>query len=170
MQCPFCNADQDKVIDSRPTDGGRCIRRRRECLACGRRFSTYERVQEKVRLQVIKRDASRVPYDRAKVREALRQATYKRPVSVERLDQIVDEVEEFLTATHEKEVSSQAIGECIAGILRKVDTVAYVRFASVYRSFEDVGEFIEEAQDVIENPSADIPGQGTLFDETETNE
>lgn len=170
MQCPSCNEDHDKVIDSRSTDGGRCIRRRRECIACKRRFTTYERVQEKVRLQVVKRDGTRVPYDRGKVREGLRQAVYKRPISVERLDQIVDEVEERLTAAHDKEVSSQAIGECIAGILRKVDTVAYVRFASVYREFEDVGEFIEEAQDVIQNPSADIPGQGTLFDETDTKE
>ena len=170
MQCPFCNEDHDKVIDSRSTDGGRCIRRRRECLKCERRFTTYERVQDKVRLQVIKRDSNRVPYDRGKVREGLRQAMYKRPVTVERLDQIVDEVEETLTAKYEKEVSSQAIGECIAGILRKVDRVAYLRFASVYREFEDVGEFIEEAQDVIENPPEDIPGQGTLFDETETNE
>lgn len=167
MRCPYCNADDDKVIDSRSTDGGRCIRRRRVCLACNRRSTTYERVQEKVRLSVIKRDGSRVPYDRGKIRESIRQASYKRRITVERIDQAVDEVEDHLTTTYEKEVSSQAIGECVADVLRRVDQVAYVRFASVYRQFEDVGEFIEEAQDVIERRASDIPGQQTLFEESE---
>jgi len=167
MRCPFCNADDDKVIDSRSTDGGRCIRRRRMCVVCNRRSTTYERVQEKVRLSVIKRDGSRVPYDRGKIRESIRQASYKRPITVERVDQAVDEVEEHLITTFEKEVSSQAIGERVANVLRQVDQVAYVRFASVYRRFEDVGEFIEEAQDVIDRRTNDIPGQQTLFGEPE---
>lgn len=167
MRCPFCNADDDKVIDSRSTDRGHCIRRRRECQKCGRRFTTYERAQDRVRLSVIKRDGTRVPYDRQKIREAMRQAAYKRPITAERLDQAVDEVEERLNAAFEKEVSSQAIGECVADVLRKVDQVAYVRFASVYRRFEDVGEFIEEVQDVISRSAADIPGQQTLFSEME---
>lgn len=165
MRCPFCNADDDKVIDSRATDGGRCIRRRRHCLRCKRRYTTYERVQERVRLSVIKRDGSRVPYDRSKIREAIRQAAYKRKITMERIDQAVDEVEEQLTAQFEKEVSSQVIGEYVANVLRKIDQVAYVRFASVYRQFEDVGEFIDEAQDVIERGAADIPGQQQLFSE-----
>jgi len=163
MRCPFCNADNDKVIDSRASDGGRCIRRRRQCLACNRRYTTYERIEERVKLSVIKRDGSRVPYDRSKIREAIRQAAYKRPISSERIDQVVEEVEEGLLADFEKEVSSQTIGERLAAALQRVDKVAYVRFASVYRQFEDVGEFIEEAQELIERAAKDIPGQRDLF-------
>lgn len=165
MRCPFCNADDDKVIDSRATDGGRCTRRRRQCLVCGRRYTTYERVEERVKLSVIKRDLSRVPYDRNKIREAIRQSAYKRPISSERIDQVVDEVEEDLVTHYEKEVSSQTIGEKVAAALRRVDKVAYVRFASVYRSFADVGEFIDEAQELIAEAAADIPGQQNLFEE-----
>lgn len=164
MRCPFCKADDDKVIDSRSTESGRCIRRRRRCLACGRRFTTYERIEEKIKLSVIKRDGSRVPYDRRKMLEGIRQAAYKRPVSSEQLEQVVDEVEEYLISNFEKEVSSQTVGERIASVLRRVDKVAYVRFASVYRQFEDVGDFIEEAQDVIERSADEIPGQQTLFE------
>ncbi|MBI5866067.1 MAG: transcriptional repressor NrdR [Planctomycetes bacterium] len=164
MRCPFCNADNDKVIDSRATDGGRGIRRRRHCLACERRFTTYERAEDKVKLQVVKRDGSRVPYDRAKVLAGLKRATYKRPISAECLEQIADEVEEQLISAFEKEVSSQAIGEKIAAVLKRIDKVAYVRFASVYRQFQDVGDFIEEAQNVIEEAAGDIPGQQNLFD------
>lgn len=163
MRCPFCNEDDDKVIDSRSTDGGRCVRRRRLCLLCKRRYTTYERIQEKVRLSVIKRDASRVPYDRNKIRDAVRHAAYKRPISAERIEHAVDEVEDYLVAHYEKEVSSHSIAERIGAVLRKIDQVAYVRFASVYRQFEDVGDFIEEAQNVIERSAADIPGQQTLF-------
>lgn len=164
MRCPFCNEDDDKVIDSRSTDGGRCIRRRRECIRCERRYTTYERAEDKVKLSVIKRDTSRVPYDPAKMRESIVRATYKRAVSPERIQQVVDEVEEYLIGNFEKEVSSQTIGERVALVLRRVDKVAYVRFASVYRRFEDVGEFIDEAQQVIEETAADIPGQQNLFD------
>lgn len=164
MRCPFCNADDDKVIDSRATDGGRCIRRRRQCLACNRRYTTYERVEDKVKLSVIKRDQSRVPYDRNKLREAIRQSAYKRPISSERIDQVVDEVEGDLVTNFEKEVSSQTIAERLAAVLRRVDQVAYVRFASVYRQFEDVGEFIDEAQELIDEAAADIPGQQNLFE------
>lgn len=167
MRCPFCNEDNDKVIDSRATDNGRCVRRRRECLACERRFTTYERVEEKVKLSVIKRDQSRVPYDRNKIREAIRQSAYKRPLTSERIDQIVDEVEEYLISRYEKEVSSQTIGERLAAVLRRADKVAYVRFASIYRQFEDVGEFIDEAQELIQEEADDIPGQQNLFEEHE---
>lgn len=164
MRCPFCKQDDDKVIDSRSSEGGKVIRRRRECLKCRRRYTTYERPEESVRLLVIKRDGSRVPYDREKILEGIQRAAYKRPISSERLEQIVDEVEEYLVSHFEKEVSSQTIGERIASVLRRVDKVAYVRFASVYRQFEDVGDFIEEARDVLERSAEDIPGQQNLFE------
>jgi transcriptional repressor NrdR len=121
-------------------------------------------VEDKVKLSVIKRDESRVPYDRNKIREAIRQSAYKRPISSERIDRVVDEVEEGLVTSFDKEVSSQTIGERIASALRRVDKVAYVRFASVYRQFEDVGEFIDEAQELIEEAAEDIPGQQNLFE------
>jgi len=165
MRCPFCKEDDDKVIDSRASQGRACIRRRRQCLHCNRRFTTYERVEEAIRLAVIKRDGSRMPYDRDKIRQGIQRAAYKRPISSERLEQIVDEVEEYLASQHEKEVSSQTIGERIAAVLRRVDKVAYVRFASVYRQFEDVGDFIDEAQDVIQRDAQEIPGQQELFEE-----
>jgi transcriptional repressor NrdR len=165
MRCPFCNADDDRVIDSRAADGGRSIRRRRHCGACNRRYTTYERIEERVKLSVIKRDGARVPYDRSRMLEGIRRAAYKRPISPERLEQVVDEVEEYLVTHFEKEVSSQTIGERIAAVLRRVDQVAYVRFASVYRRFKDVGDFIEEAQDVLQRSAEDIPGQQDLFGE-----
>jgi transcriptional repressor NrdR len=164
MRCPFCKENDDKVVDSRLTEGGQSIRRRRECLACGRRYTTYERVEEAVKLAVIKRDGSRVPYDRERIAESIRRAAYKRRISSERIGQIVDEVEEYLVSHYEKEVSSQTIGERVAAVLRRVDQVAYVRFASVYRQFEDVGEFIDEARDVIQRAAEDIPGQQSLFE------
>jgi transcriptional repressor NrdR len=166
MRGPFCKEDDDKVIDSRSSQGGASIRRRRQCLHCGRRFTTYERIEETIRLAVIKRDGSRVPYDRNKIHQGIRRAAYKRPISSERLEQIVDEVEEYLVSHYEKEVSSQTIGERIAAALRRVDKVAYVRFASVYRQFEDVGDFIDEAQDVIQRAADEIPGQRELFEES----
>lgn len=164
MRCPYCKANNDRVVDSRATDAERAIRRRRQCLACGRRFTTYERVEETIRLAIIKRDGSRVPYDRSKITEGIVRAAYKRPISSERIEQIVDEIEEWLVTNFEKEVSSQTVGEKIASVLRRVDKVAYVRFASVYRQFEDVGEFIEEARDVMERSAEDIPGQQDLFE------
>ncbi len=164
MRCPFCKEDDDRVIDSRSSEGGQCIRRRRKCERCGRRFTTYERIEEAIKLTVIKRDGSRVPYDRNKMLAGIRHAAYKRPISAERLEQVVDEVEEWLVSNFEKEVSSQTIGERLATVLRRVDQVAYVRFASVYRQFEDVGDFIEEARDVLERSADDIPGQRNLFE------
>ena len=133
-------------------------------MACDRRFTTYERTEDTVRLSVIKRDGSRMPYDRGKIAESIRRAAYKRRITSERIDQVVDEVEEHLVTQYEKEVSSQTIGERSAVVLRRVDEVAYVRFASVYRQFEEVGDFIEEAQDVIQRSADDIPGQRELFE------
>lgn len=165
MVCPFCKANDDKVVDSRPSEAGRSVRRRRECLRCGRRFTTYERFEEAIKLSVIKKDGSRMPYDRKYMLEGIQRAAYKRKIPSERIEQIVDEVEEFLVANHEKEVSSQTIGEQISKVLRRVDRVAYVRFASVYREFKDVGDFIDEVQDVIKRSADDVPGQQSLFDE-----
>lgn len=165
MRCPFCKEDDDKVIDSRAAENARAIRRRRVCQRCKRRFTTYERIEsDAIKLSVIKRDGTRVPYDRTRILEGIRHAAYKRPVTAARLEQVVDEVEEQLFQRFEKEVSSHVIGELTASVLRRVDKVAYVRFASVYRQFEDVGDFIGEAQDVIERAAEDVPGQQNLFE------
>lgn len=163
MRCPFCKENRDKVVDSRSSDAGRVIRRRRQCLACKRRFTTYEKIGETVKLYVVKKDNSRVPYDRDKVVGGLQKACYKRPVSAEEIQQIAEKVEEDIFKNFEKEVSSAFIGESIMKHLRAVDKVAYIRFASVYRDFEDAGELIEEVSEVIQE--AEYTGQATLFDE-----
>ena len=162
MQCPYCKDADSKVVDSRASEGSRAIRRRRECLRCGRRFTTFERVEEGIKLAVIKKDGSRVPYDRRKILAGIRAACHKQPVSVEAMDAIVDEVEEELIRNFDREVPCRFIGERVAGKLRRLNHVAYIRFASVYREFKDVGEFIETVQDVIAHP-ADSPGQQELF-------
>src|SRR5438105_4852204 len=137
MRCPFCEADKEslKVIDSRTCEGGRAIRRRRECLACEKRFTTYERVEQQIRLTVVKKDGSRVPWDRGKILNGLERACFKRPVQTEALQQAVDEVEEEIFKTCDKEVPSTDIGRVVTEKLRRIDQVAYVRFASVYRQF-----------------------------------
>jgi len=163
MQCPFCGQDSDKVVDSRSSDGGRVVRRRRQCLKCDRRFTTYERIEDTVRITVIKKDGSRVPYNRNKILAGLQAACYKRPVSDTALRQIVDAAEEEIFRHWEKEVPSSFIGDVVSRRLRAVDEVAYVRFASVYRAFEDVGEFIEEAHEVLNTPG-DTPAQRRLFE------
>lgn len=150
MRCPFCKENRDKVVDSRSSDAGRIIRRRRQCLACRRRFTTYEKIGESFRLSVVKKDQSRVPYDREKVIAGLKKACYKRPVSVEQVQEIADKVEEDIFRNFDKEVSSAFIGEKVMLHLRSVDNVAYIRFASVYREFEDAGELIEEVSQAIE--------------------
>ena len=163
MLCPFCGQDNDKVIDSRSSDQGHTIRRRRECLACVRRFTTYERVEEAVRLMVIKKDGSRVPYDRNKLYEGLQKACYKRPVPAERVQQLVESVEEDLFRTYEKEVESREIGRIASDRLKRTDRVAYVRFASVYKQFGDVEDFLHEVKEVMDSRAADLPEQGKLF-------
>ena len=162
MKCPFCKEDSDKVIDSRSSDGGRVIRRRRECLACQRRFTTYERISESFRLFVVKKDHSRVPYDREKIIAGLQKACYKRPVSIEQLAAITDKVEESIFRSFDKEVSSAFIGESVMRQLRKVDKVAYIRFASIYRDFRDAGDLIKEVSQAISD--AEPATQLTLFD------
>ena len=148
MKCPFCAEVENKVIDSRLSNQSAVIRRRRECLGCQRRFTTYERVEE-ILPMVVKKDGRREQFDRAKVLEGLRLACNKRPVSAEQLEELVDGIERKLQETGEKEVNSSVIGEAVMRDLHKLDEVAYVRFASVYRSFKDLGEFMSELKELI---------------------
>ena len=163
MRCPFCKEDRDKVIDSRSSEGGRVIRRRRQCLACKRRFTTYEKIGESFKLCVVKKDGSRVPYEREKIISGLQKACYKRPVSAEQIQQMADKVEERIFKNFDKEVSSAFIGESVMKHLRKADKVAYIRFASVYREFRDAGELIDEVSEAIRR--VEPTGQQTLFSE-----
>ena len=162
MRCPFCKENRDKVVDSRSSDAGRVIRRRRQCLACKKRFTTYEKIGESFKLYVVKKDDSRVPYDREKIIAGLQKACYKRPVSAEQIQQIADKAEEEIFRNFDKEVSSAFIGESVMKHLRVVDKVAYIRFASVYRDFQDAGELIDEVSQVIQE--AEHIGQPKLFD------
>ena len=166
MQCPFCGQDNDKVIDSRSAEGGRVVRRRRECIICKRRYTTYERPEESIRLTVVKKDGSREPYQRDKIIEGLRRACYKRPVSDEQVMKILEAAEDDVYHKFDREVPTSFIGDAISLHLRKVDKIAYVRFASVYRDFADVGELIQEAQDAKDAPTAG-PGQKPLFGQEE---
>jgi transcriptional repressor NrdR len=161
MRCPFCKEDRDKVVDSRSSDAGRVIRRRRQCLVCKRRFTTYEKIGESFKLYVVKKDSLRVPYDREKVVAGLQKACYKRPVSAEHIQQIADKVEEDIFRSFDKEVSSAFIGERVMRHLRTRDKVAYIRFASVYRDFKGADELIEEVSQVI--AEGDYIGQPELF-------
>src|SRR5689334_2412373 len=167
MRCPFCNAEKErlKVIDSRSCDGGKSIRRRRECLQCGKRFTTYERVESTVRLTVIKKDGRRVPWDRNKILTGLERACFKRPVPESELHRIVDEVEEETFKGHDREAPTTFIGQLVAEKLRRLDQVAYVRFASVYRQFKTLEELVDEARAVIDARRFDDPSQGKLFAE-----
>ena len=143
MQCLFCKADNDKVINSRTTADGLSIKRRRECLDCGRRYTTYERVEENP-LRVVKKDGRREMYDRKKVFNGLLKACEKRPVSTDIIENIVDEIEREIYSKFDREVSASFIGALVMQKLRILDMVAYVRFASVYREFKDISEFIDE--------------------------
>ena len=149
MKCPFCRDLENKVIDSRLSKNGDIIRRRRECLRCQRRFTTYERVEEMLPM-IVKKDGRREVYERLKVISGLKKACEKRPVSMEMIEQTADRIERMLQERGEKEVSSSVIGEAIMRALYDLDKVAYVRFASVYRSFEDVNEFMRELKDLIQ--------------------
>jgi len=162
VRCPFCKEDEDRVVDSRSTDAGRIIRRRRQCLACKRRFTTYEKIGESFKLCVVKKDSSRVPYDRDKIIAGLQKACYKRPISAEQIQQVADKVEEDIFRNFDKEVSSAFVGESVMKHLRVVDKVAYIRFASVYRDFEDAGELIKEVTEAIRQ--TEYIGQPKLFD------
>ena len=143
MKCPYCGFNESKVIDSRPADENSSIRRRRECLSCARRFTTYETV-ESLPVVVVKKDGSRQTFDRRKVLSGMLRACEKRPVPLAELERITDEIEQELQSRLEREISSEDVGERIMERLRKVDQVAYVRFASVYRQFKDIDTFMSE--------------------------
>ena len=157
MHCPFCNAEKEslKVIDSRTCEGGRAIRRRRECLKCSKRFTTYERIEETLKLTVVKRDGRRIPWDRNKILTGLERACFKRPVPESELLRIVDEVEEETFKSHDREVPSTFIGRLVSDKLRRLDQVAYVRFASVYRSFRDIDEFMVEMNKLVRSKDSE---------------
>ncbi|MBN2210178.1 MAG: transcriptional repressor NrdR [Sedimentisphaerales bacterium] len=163
MRCPFCKEDSDRVIDSRSSEGGRIIRRRRQCSACKRRFTTYERIEETVKLTIIKKDGSRVPYDRQKIIAGVQKACYKRPVAMAQILALTEDVEEQLFREGKQEIATQRIGALTVERLRRLDRVAYIRYASVYRDFQDVNEFIAEANEVL-GESIEPQGQKQLFD------
>ncbi|MBR4288290.1 MAG: transcriptional repressor NrdR [Clostridia bacterium] len=144
MKCPACYYSENRVLDSRPTDDG-AIRRRRECLSCGRRFTTYERVEE-IPMMVVKKDGKRQVFDRAKVLNGVMRACEKRPVSFEEMDGLVKDIEAEISSKMENEISTTAIGEMVMERLKALDEVAYVRFASVYRSFKDINTFMAELE------------------------
>lgn len=148
MRCPFCNHTEGKVVDSRASKEGDAIRRRRECLKCGRRFTTYERIEE-VAQMVIKKDGRRENFDRWKLKSGVLKAVEKRPVSLDQVDAMIDDVERELFNSTEHEVTTRAVGEAVMKKLRQLDEVAYVRFASVYRQFKDINEFMSELKDML---------------------
>ena len=148
MRCPFCDHSDGKVVDSRASKEGNAIRRRRECLNCGRRFTTYERIEE-IAQMVIKKDGRREAFDRWKLKSGILKAIEKRPVSLDQVDSMIDEIERSFFNSSEHEVSTTAIGEAIMDRLKKLDEVAYVRFASVYRQFKDLNEFMIELKDML---------------------
>jgi transcriptional repressor NrdR len=149
MKCPFCRADNDKVIDSRSSQDGLAIRRRRECVACGRRFTTYERPEETT-IKVIKKDGSRVPFEREKIKQGLERACWKRPINSRQIENTTAAIENDVYQQFESEVQSRQLGELVMRYLRDLDEVAFVRFASVYRQFNDVYDFFEELRPMLE--------------------
>ena len=150
MKCPYCNAQDTKVIDSRPADDNSSIRRRRQCERCGKRFTTYEKV-ETMPLMVIKKDRSRETYDRSKIESGIIHSCHKRPVSTQQINAMIDEIENQIFNMEEKEVETTVIGELVMRKLKQLDEVAYVRFASVYREFKDVNTFMEELGKLLQN-------------------
>lgn len=149
MKCPYCSSDNTRVIDSRPADDNSSIRRRRLCDDCGKRFTTYEKV-ETIPLIVIKKDNNREQYDRSKIEAGILRACHKRPVSAAQIDRLVDEIETEIFNREEKEVSSSDIGEIVMDRLRGLEAVAYVRFASVYREFKDINTFMNELKKILD--------------------
>lgn len=148
MRCPFCNQDNTRVVDSRPADDNTAIRRRRMCDACGKRFTTYEKV-ETIPLIVIKKDQNREQFDRSKIEAGVLRACHKRPVSAERIHRLVDDVETEVFNLEEREIPSSVIGEIVMDKLKDLEAVAYVRFASVYREFKDVNTFMDELKKIL---------------------
>ncbi len=162
MLCPYCQTDNDKVIDSRSSDAGKVIRRRRECLGCAKRFTTYERVEELSKLIVIKRDGSRVPFNRDNILRGIQSACGKRPISENIRVGMVDQIEEFVHRNYDREVPTSVIGELVCAKLRDADEVAYIRFASEYHQFKDVGELVASVRELTMRVK-DVKGQDKLF-------
>lgn len=162
MICPYCNHDDDKVIDSRASDAGRVVRRRRECIACRKRFTTYERVEETARLMVVKRDGTHVPFNRENVMRGLAAACGKLPVPEDAKQHVVDSVEEELQREYDREVPSKVIGEKVMSRLKELDPVAYVRFASEYYKYKSISEFVEELRE-LDTRVKDVKDQQKLF-------
>ena len=150
MKCPFCNAADTRVIDSRPADDNASIRRRRQCETCGKRFTTYEKL-ETMPLMIVKKDNSREPYERSKIEAGIIRSCHKRPVSSEQISSLVDQIENSLFSREDREISSSVIGEMVMEKLKDLDPVAYVRFASVYREFKDVDTFMQELTKLLEH-------------------
>ncbi|MGZ4811966.1 MAG: transcriptional regulator NrdR [Terriglobales bacterium] len=163
MKCPFCAFENDRVVDSRESKEGESIRRRRECLKCGKRFTTYERIDE-IPYMVVKKDGRRERFDRQKVLNGLMRASEKRPISIGKLEQIVNEAEEFVINSPERERKTSEIGELIMNRLRRHDKVAYVRFASVYLDFKDVQEFMLELKDLLKAKDMAAPAKPKNLD------
>ena len=164
MICPYCAADNDKVIDSRASEGGLVIRRRRECLGCGKRFTTYERVEKTSRLAVVKKDGRRVPFDPDKVLSSIQAACGKRPVSEEVKSQLAQEIEDDVHREFDREVPTSEIGRRVASKLRSIDQIAYIRFASEYYDFRTLSDFADELRQLQSRP-LDHPQQARLFPE-----
>jgi transcriptional repressor NrdR len=157
MRCPFCRTDNDRVIDSRAGEDGASIRRRRECLGCRKRFTTYERVERQL-LSVVKKGGDREPFDRDKIKRGLAKACWKRPVTEDQIETVVSALEGELYGTYETEVPSRVLGERLMDLLRDLDQVAFVRFASVYRDFKDVRDFVDELEPILaESKVAGVP-------------
>ena len=156
MKCPYCRADNDRVIDSRSSQDGLAIRRRRECVNCGRRFTTYERPEETT-IKVVKKDGSRVPFEREKIKRGLERACWKRPISSRQIETTTTAIENDIYQGYESEVQSRQVGELVMRYLRDLDEVAFVRFASVYRQFNDVYDFFEELRPLLEDEARHEP-------------
>lgn len=165
MICPSCGENENKVIDSRLTEGGKAIRRRRVCQECARRFTTKERIEEELRITVIKVNAQRVPYNRENVLGGVDKACTKLNINEDQLQKLTDHVESEIFSKHDREVTTEQIGWYVGRQLRKLDPVAYVRFMSVHRKYASIDEFIEEITDVRERVAQDCPAQQSLFDE-----
>ncbi|MFU8829030.1 MAG: transcriptional regulator NrdR [Phycisphaerales bacterium] len=163
MICPYCSSNDDKVIDSRASEAGRVIRRRRQCLNCGKRYTTYERVEETTRMMVIKRDGSRVPFSRENVLRGIAMACGKRPVPEEVKVALAEELEDRVHREFDREVDSREIGELVAQRLKDIDEIAYVRFASEYYQFRNVGDILKQLEEMNERVR-DVPNQQPLFD------
>lgn len=156
MKCPFCRLDNDRVVDSRASDDGSAIRRRRQCHGCGRRYTTYERPEETT-IKVIKKDGSRAPFSRDKIRGGLERACWKRPISSRQIEKAVAAIENDVYSNYDTEIESQELGLLVMEYLRHLDEVAFVRFASVYREFSDVQDFFEELQPMLEKRTPTTP-------------